>query len=136
LAVEEALADLGDVPGLVVIEAPMGEGKTEAAFFATLQSSTAGGTYFGLPTQATSDAMHGRLARFVSRHASRDVSMSLAHGAARLLGRLNEAPDVSVTPVLPPTPDLESQPVDLEGIDAAAVRVQWFSLGRKELLSE
>src|SRR5690606_37424027 len=78
LAVEQAIAELGDSPGLVVIEAPMGEGKTEAAFFAAVRSSRSGGSYIGMPTQATSDAMHGRLAEFVARHAGRSVSLSLA----------------------------------------------------------
>lgn len=136
LAVEEALAELGDTVGLVVIEAPMGEGKTEAAFFAAVRSSMDGGTYFGMPTQATSDAMHGRLAAFVTRHRSRDVSISLAHGAARLLAQLRDAPRASVARDLAPQSDQLLEPMDPEGIEAAAVQVQWFSMGRKELLSE
>lgn len=136
LAVEKVLADLGAEPGLLVIEAPMGEGKTEAAFFASVRSLTTGGTYFGMPTQATSDAMYGRLAEFIARHANRKVSVALAHGAARLLARFSSEPDVTVTPILPPEIDQQLEPVDQEGIEASAVQVQWFSMGRKELLSE
>ncbi|MBK7600229.1 MAG: hypothetical protein IPJ07_17595, partial [Acidobacteria bacterium] len=47
-------------PGIVVVEAPMGEGKTETAMYladhwnATLKQR---GVYFALPTQATSNQM-------------------------------------------------------------------------------
>ncbi len=53
-----------DEPGLFILEDSTGSGKTEAAltiaqrFVATGQ---AGGFYFGLPTMATSNAMHGRI---------------------------------------------------------------------------
>ena len=50
-------------PGLLIVEAPMGEGKTEAAIFAAagFQSATSHGVSVHLPTQATSNAMHRRM---------------------------------------------------------------------------
>lgn len=57
---EKALATVQG-PGVYVIEAPMGMGKTEAALWAAYQLLVAGkatGIYFALPTQATSNRMH------------------------------------------------------------------------------
>lgn len=55
---------------LTIIEAPMGEGKTEAgAFYAARLCSLHGkhGLYFGLPTSATSNQMHNRIHRMLSQ---------------------------------------------------------------------
>jgi len=54
-------------PSLLVVEAPMGEGKTEAALsvFDALASRGASGLYFALPTQATSNQIFGRVERFL-----------------------------------------------------------------------
>ena len=70
---------------LVLIEAPMGEGKTEAAMFladywaAKLQQQ---GCYFALPTQATSNQMFGRVKEFIEgRYPDQKVNLQLVHGA-------------------------------------------------------
>lgn len=58
-----------EVPELVILESPMGSGKTEAAFmFAQMMSATfgTGGMSFSLPTMATSDSMLPRVADWVS----------------------------------------------------------------------
>jgi len=75
--VAELINQLGDEPGLVVIEAPMGEGKTEAG----LGLSRGRGIYMAMPTQATSNALMGRVARFLDRAAAGPVQLALAHGA-------------------------------------------------------
>ena len=56
-------------PGVYVIEAPMGMGKTEAALAAAVQLMAAGkasGLYFALPTQATSNRIHERVSSFLA----------------------------------------------------------------------
>ncbi|MFM8525914.1 MAG: CRISPR-associated helicase Cas3' [Cyanobacteriota bacterium] len=76
-AVAEVIDQLGDQAGLVVIEAPMGEGKTEAG----LALAHGRGLYVAMPTQATSNALFTRIAEFLSRAAVGPVQLALAHGA-------------------------------------------------------
>lgn len=85
--VATALAQISDEkPVLMVIEAPMGEGKTEAAFAADAWFRRSGemrGIYVAMPTQATSNALYGRLAAYVGRLGLAGRSeVQLAHGAA------------------------------------------------------
>jgi len=55
-------------PGIYVLEAPMGMGKTEAALYAAYQAlmqGSATGIYFALPTQLTSDKIYDRMNSFL-----------------------------------------------------------------------
>jgi CRISPR-associated endonuclease/helicase Cas3 len=75
-------------PCLVLVEASMGEGKTEAALYLAdyLQHQTSsGGFYIGLPTQATSNAMWERVRLFLQqRYPEEMVNLTLSHSAAAL----------------------------------------------------
>ena len=74
-------------PALMVVEAPMGEGKTEAALAAAevlAQRFGFGGVFVALPTMATSDAMFARVRRWVDNLPDTPSSMFLAHGRAAL----------------------------------------------------
>jgi CRISPR-associated endonuclease/helicase Cas3 len=75
-------------PCFILVEAAMGEGKTEAALYLAdyLQhQSTAGGFYVGLPTQATSNAMWKRVKDFLEqRYPKEIVNLTLSHSAAVL----------------------------------------------------
>ncbi|MEC4019756.1 type I-E CRISPR-associated protein Cse1/CasA [Streptomyces sp. H27-D2] len=82
------MARLMPAAGLLMIEAPMGEGKTEAAFAAAeiLAARTgAGGCLVALPTRATGDAMFPRLLDWLE-HLPLDGprSVVLAHAKSAL----------------------------------------------------
>jgi CRISPR-associated endonuclease/helicase Cas3 len=74
-------------PHLVVVEAPTGEGKTEAAFY--LAARLGGGMYVAMPSQATSDGLFPRLRDFLAgdlerkllgAHAGDTAALRLVHG--------------------------------------------------------
>ncbi|MFD2079663.1 CRISPR-associated endonuclease/helicase Cas3 [Actinopolymorpha cephalotaxi] len=99
--VQQAAVELArsmEEPGLLVIEAPMGEGKTEAALAAAevfAARSGAGGVFVALPTRATSDAMFSRVLSWLGRLPDADVergahAVALAHGKSRLNEEFHE----------------------------------------------
>lgn len=72
-------------PGLIVIEAPTGEGKTEAALAACEVLAArfgADGIFTGMPTQATTDPMLTRVSSWVSE-ISQGMPVALLHGKRR-----------------------------------------------------
>jgi CRISPR-associated endonuclease/helicase Cas3 len=74
-------------PGVYVLEAPMGIGKTEAALYAIYRLMEAGhhrGFYFALPTRLTSDRIHERVSAFLERITDSARTPRLAHGMAWL----------------------------------------------------
>lgn len=85
--VADVLADLKE-PAILLIEAPMGEGKTEAAFFAHLELQRRfghRGLYVALPTKATGNAMFKRTLDFLHHHGTnRKLDLQLLHGGALL----------------------------------------------------
>ncbi|GAA0981347.1 CRISPR-associated helicase/endonuclease Cas3 [Nocardiopsis tropica] len=77
-------------PGLMIVEAPMGEGKTEAALAVAeifAARSGAGGCFVALPTMATSNAMFERYLTWLERlpgMPQEAASVFLAHSKAYL----------------------------------------------------
>lgn len=72
-------------PALLVVEAPMGEGKTKAALMAAEILAArfgADGVFVGMPTQATSDPMFGQVRRWVG-----DIDGELGSRVALLHGK-------------------------------------------------
>ncbi len=75
-------------PGIMILEAQMGIGKTEAALAATewiAEKNGQEGLFFALPTQATSNALFSRLYDWVKKNEGDwRTSIRLAHSAAEL----------------------------------------------------
>jgi len=75
-------------PGLIIIETPMGSGKTEAALILAdrwLCQGAATGIYYALPTQATANQMLGRVRDFLrNNEAIEQTELHLLHAHAEL----------------------------------------------------
>jgi CRISPR-associated endonuclease/helicase Cas3 len=87
---QEAACDLVRPGGVIVVEAPMGIGKTEAGLYVAyrlLEKGQANGVYFALPTRATSDRIHERFGHFLDailEPGSPHREAQLLHGTAWL----------------------------------------------------
>lgn len=93
-------------PALLLVEAPMGEGKTELAFLAHLRLQAANGhrgLYVALPTQATGNALFKRALTFLEQFADGPLDIQLVHGGAamneevRHLRGIDHSPDESIS---------------------------------------
>lgn len=82
-------------PGIVLVTAPPGEGKTEAALYAAAQLGAVcgnSGLFFALPTQATANQMYHRVVDFAERNLLTAAQVTLLHGAADLYEPYADAP--------------------------------------------
>ncbi len=87
---QQRLIEQASAPGVYVLEAPMGLGKTEAALYAAyrmLECGQATGIYFALPTQLTSNRIFERFNAFLDRILAENCPHRtlLLHGNAWLL---------------------------------------------------
>ena len=75
-------------PGILILEAQMGCGKTEAALAAAemcSQRAGSGGIFFGMPTQATANGIFGRIRDWAETQSEDTLhAIRLAHGMAML----------------------------------------------------
>lgn len=84
---QKALLNIADSPGLYIVEATMGMGKTEAALALAAKRWRCGdeqGLYFALPTQLTSNRIHERIRPFLKEAIQSDHANALVHGSAWL----------------------------------------------------
>jgi CRISPR-associated endonuclease/helicase Cas3 len=85
--VQELVPRVGGGPGLLIVTAAPGEGKTEAALHAAQVLASGGGStgcFFALPTMATSDQMYRRVRRYLASQAADATSLTLLHSMAWL----------------------------------------------------
>jgi CRISPR-associated helicase cas3 len=113
------VSDTGE-PGIIILEAPMGIGKTEASLIAAEQLAYVtgrSGLFFGLPTQATSDGIFHRIVSWlnsVSADCDDRMQIRLAHGKAHLNDTFSSL----------------SNGIGIDGDENNVIVNQWFS-GRK-----
>jgi CRISPR-associated endonuclease/helicase Cas3 len=100
--IEELPKAVGAGPGILVVTAATGDGKTETALEAETVLSAASGTSglcFVLPTLATSDEMYKRIAGFVAAQApAGSASVTLTHSMAWLNDAYSEQQLTDGTP--------------------------------------
>jgi CRISPR-associated endonuclease/helicase Cas3 len=126
-AQREAIAAASAIrlPALVILEMPMGSGKTELGFgiySEWAQRAGGNGLYVAMPTTATSNQMHGRAESFLKKRYGDDVTTLLVHSQALLRDEAGA--------------DADSDPVeerDREGDRAAALA--WFLPRKRSLLA-
>jgi len=84
---QKSLMNVASSPGVYVMEATMGAGKTEAALsvaYNLISSGYNAGIYFALPTRLTSDRIYLRVQEFLDRVTDDGVPVRLSHGRAWL----------------------------------------------------
>lgn len=122
-----------DAPVLLLIEAPTGEGKTEAAFGAAeilAQKFGCSGVIVALPTRATTNAMFSRTLDWLATAVGKDrATIALAHGSAQFNDDLAALPKVEIRKVY----DEDSG----SGDDASGVVAHsWLTGRKKSILSD
>ena len=121
-------------PGMFILEAQMGVGKTEAALGAAeilAKHGGEGGIFFGLPTQATANGIFGRLLAWAEKQPDGlEHSIKLAHGMAEL----NEAYLRLQQDTVRVEEDLEANP-DADPESRVMVH-QWFRGNKQGLLAD
>lgn len=120
-------------PGLFILEAPMGMGKTEAALAASeilAEKRQEGGLAFFLPSQATANAMNERVSGWAAQFAQwAPLSYELAHGKAMLNKEFAALAEHAMSVNEDASLTTEGSPDALAGLSAHA-----FFLGRKTQL--
>jgi CRISPR-associated endonuclease/helicase Cas3 len=86
-AIENLMPNLQGEPALLIVEAPTGEGKTEAALTVAHWNTSSGmpGTYVGMPTQTTGNKLYKRLKNYLNHwYPNQAVNFQLVHSASSL----------------------------------------------------
>ena len=127
-AVQQKMSEIiGDSvdPGMIIMEAPMGIGKTEVALTAVEQLAAKtgrNGLFFGLPTQATANAMFARIDDWLKEIANEEdikVPIKLMHGKAQFNEEYRNLPKAG----------------NIESDEGSVVVNEWFT-GKKSILTD
>lgn len=121
LAIDDIPATLLAGPCLAILEAPTGEGKTEAALALAHRLAEARGTdelYYALPTTATSDQMFIRLQAHLRDRLELETKVKLIHGQAFLV-----------------EDDLRLDPLEDAAADHQEAALEWFGPKKRALLA-
>ncbi|MEA2013505.1 MAG: CRISPR-associated helicase Cas3' [Verrucomicrobiota bacterium] len=84
---QKAFFETVNQPGVYILEAETGSGKTEAALYAAYKMLAKGGNrglYFALPTRLTSDRIHERVQDFADKICEIRTPVMLSYGSAWL----------------------------------------------------
>lgn len=131
------LPGIPEHPGIVVLELPMGEGKTEAALYlADLWGTALGqrGCYVAMPTMATSNQMFGRVHEFLRRrYPGCRLNLQLLHSQAAIAPELEAASADGDAPDLQPTKVYGAPGRDGTRPEVAAG--EWFTRRKRGLLA-
>ncbi len=125
-AIDAVPADALKSPLLAVIEAPTGEGKTEAALALAQRiaaHSTSDELFFALPTMATSNQMYGRVTTFY--HELYGAAVQLTHSQAVV--QKEELRRAALTG----SSDAATEPQ----ADSALAAIEWFAGPKKAMLA-
>jgi len=120
-AIDAIPAEMLDGPCLAIIEAPTGEGKTEAALALAhrlAQSSDCDDLYYALPTTATSNQMFGRLQTHLAERLHLPAGVKLIHGQAFLV-----------------EDDLDVAPLDNAAPEDQRRMAEWFTTKKRAILA-
>ncbi|RIK42485.1 MAG: CRISPR-associated helicase/endonuclease Cas3 [Chloroflexi bacterium] len=122
-------------PGIVIMELPMGEGKTEAAFALADRWGTAlgqRGAYVAMPTMATSNQMFTRLRAFLERrYPDCTLNLQLLHSHAAIAPELESLRQAD-EPLLEPD---NVHGDDERGRPAEVIAAAWFTRRKRGLLA-
>lgn len=124
--IRETAAEIDD-PGILVLEAPMGSGKTEAALVASeifANKAKRNGIFFALPTQATSDGIFARINDWISRLGGLHT-LELAHGKAQFNSDFTSLKNFD-----------GSTNINMDDPEGGGVIHQWFEGQKKSLLAD
>ncbi|MEY7974236.1 CRISPR-associated helicase Cas3' [Saccharomonospora xinjiangensis] len=132
-------------PGLLVIEAPMGEGKTKAALLAAEILAArfgADGVFVGMPTQATCDPMFSQVREWVAAtEPGLENQVALLHGKRRLNKQwralLESAGEAPIDDYCVPDDDAQygmAAPREDSGEPDRLVPAEWFLGAKRGLL--
>lgn len=132
-AVVKHVAGLANPASLLILEAPTGVGKTEAALLAAemlARRTGASGITVALPTRATSDAMYSRVGSWLSTLPGGDkLAAALTHGKAQF----NTEYTSRLEPVTEPGTDVYDED---DCTDCAAQLHHWFAGARERVLAD